>query len=321
MKLRSVLFLTGLLLSLSSFATEKPLLRLGALAFGTTNWELAALEQLKLLDNADFTLEVHKIATPQAGKIALQANAVDMIVTDWIWVSRMRAGGSDYSFYPYSTASGALLVAQNSGITTLADLRGKRLGISGDELDRNWLLLQALARQQNIDLNQELKKSFGAPPLLSQQLLQQHVDAALIYWHYAAQLEVQGYKTLLTGYEILKGLGITTPMPNLGYVFRQSWAEQHNAALNSFIKVTEQARNQLCESDPAWQSIIPLLKTDDPNIQAKLRQAYCEGRITEWGKTQFEAADKIYALLRKVSGDKLTGNAATIQPGTFRMAE
>ncbi len=317
MKLRLALLIASLLSSICTQAAEKPLLRLGVLAFGTTNWELLALDHQKLLDNADFKLEVHKVANPQAAKVAIQADAVDMIVTDWIWVSKMRSTGSDYSFYPYSTASGALLVDKDSNINSIADLIGKRLGVGGDELDKNWLLLQALAQQQKIDLNQGVNKSFSAAPLLNQQLLQKHVDAVLNYWHYAAQLEAQGYKTLLTGKDILKGLGISPTMPNLGYVFKQSWAEQNKAALNSFIKVTEQARNQLCDSDSAWQPIIPLLKTDDPATQKILRQRYCEGRVTEWGKTQLDTADKIYALLRKVSNNKLTGTTETIHPGTF----
>ncbi len=95
---------------------------------------------------SDFQIEKVELANPEAGKIALQAGAVDMIVTDWIWVSRMRSEGKDFTFYPYSTASGSLMVPEKSAIRSLADLKGKRLGIAGGELDKNWLLLQALAK-------------------------------------------------------------------------------------------------------------------------------------------------------------------------------
>ncbi|MEQ1635314.1 MAG: ABC transporter substrate-binding protein [Methylococcales bacterium] len=305
------------LLPFSAGATGKTVLRLGVLAFGTSNWELAAMEQQELLANADFTLDIHKVANPQAAKIALQAGAVDMIVTDWIWVSRMRGTGADFTFYPYSDVSGALMVANNSNINTLKDLQGKRLAIAGDELDKNWLLLQALAKQQKIDLNQQVKKTFGAPPLLNQQLLQDHADAILNHWHYAAQLEAKGYKPLLNGQQILQGLGINTPMPNLGYVFKQSFAKQHKAALSNFFKLTEQARDQLCDAESAWQPIIPLLKTDAPKTQALLRARYCESRVTPWGKAELAAAEHLYGLIRSVSGNQLTGNAANIQPGTF----
>ncbi|NOT86526.1 MAG: ABC transporter substrate-binding protein [Methylococcaceae bacterium] len=312
----SALLITAFI-SCPILATEKPTIRLGILAFGTSNWELAALEQQKLLADAAFTLDIHKVATPQAAKIALQAGAVDMIVTDWIWVSRMRGTGADVTFYPYSDVSGALMVANGSGIASLKDLSGKRLAIAGDELDKNWLLLQALAQQQKFDLNQHVKKTFAAPPLLNQQLLQHHADAILNHWHYAAQLEAQGYKQLLSGAQILQGLGIKSPMPNLGYVFKQSFAKQNSVALNNFLKLTEQARNRMCTDDNAWQPIIPLLKTDDPKTQALLHTRYCESRVKPLGNAEFAAAEQIYGLLRSVSGNKLTGEATRIQAGTF----
>lgn len=317
MKLRIGFFILSFIFSSLGYCIEKPLIRLGVLAFGTTNWEIAALEQQKSLETASFKLEVHKIANPQAGKIALQGGAVDMIVSDWIWVSRMRATGADYTFYPYSSASGALMVANDSGINKLSDLCSKHLGIAGDELDKNWLLLQALTAKSDCKLSTQVRKSFAAAPLLNQQLLAKNVDAVLNYWHYAALLEGDGYKQLLNGHQILQGLGIASSMPNLGYVFNRNWAEQHKQAVNQFFQITEQARNQMCSSVSAWLPIIPLLKTDNSKTQALLRERYCEGRVTEWDDDQVEIAEKIYALLRSVSGDKLTGEASSIQPNTF----
>ncbi len=317
MNFRFIFVLLLCLISQASLAIDKPVIRLGVLAFGTSNWELAALEQQKSLDTANFTLEVHKLANPQTGKIALQAGAVDMIVTDWIWVARMRATGADYSFYPYSSASGALLVAKDSGIKSINDLCSKRIGIAGDELDKNWLLLQALSASSDCHLQQHTQKFFAAAPLLNQQLLDKHVDAVLNYWHFAAQLEGEDYLQILSGQQILQGLGVNPNMPNLGYVFKRSWAELHRAELAQFITLSEQARDQLCSTEATWQAVLPLLKTDNSKTQNLLRSRYCEGRIKDWSAAQLEQADKLYALLRSVSGDKLTGPATRIPADTF----
>lgn len=317
MTLRILFLVFNLMLSCIAFSADKPSIRLGVLAFGTSNWELAALEQQQLLKTADFTLDIHKVANPQAGKIALQGGAVDIIVTDWIWVSRMRATGANYSFYPYSSASGALIAAQDSDINALSDLCGKRLGIGGDELDKNWLLLQALSAQSSCNLSTQVEKSFAAPPLLNQQLIEKHVDAVLNYWQYAAQLEGDGYKQILSGADILKGLGVDTNMPNLGYVFNRDWAEKNAAVLQQFIQLTEQARQKMCTDDDAWQSIVPLLNTSNPKTQGLLRERYCAGGIKSWGPEQVKHADKIYSLLRQASAAKLTGAADKIAPETF----
>ena len=317
MKFKITLF--GLVLCFFStcFASEKTTIRLGVLAFGTVNWELAALKNEKLLDNASYTLDIMPLANPQAGKIALQSDAVDMIVSDWIWVSRLRSNGTDYTFYPYSNTAGALVVANNSPIKNLQDLQGKKLGIAGGELDKNWLLLQALGLKQQLDLNSSVEKVYGAPPLLNQQLLHQRIDAVINYWHFAARLEAEGYRQIINGQGILQQLGITEEVPSLGYVFKQSWANTHKQAINSFLADTRSAKDLLCSSDAAWQKIASLTKASDKTTQNALRQRYCDGRIKHWGSENRKAAEKIYRMLRKLSHNKLTGSSEQLQKGTF----
>ncbi len=314
MKFNALFICLCLFASCSAYAAEKALIRIGVQASGTVDWELTALQ-----DNpqTDFQLEIQHLANAEAGKIALQSGAVDMIVSDWIWVSRQRATGSDFTFYPYSNTSGALVVAKDSPIHSVKDLKGKRLGIAGGELDKNWLLLQALAGQEQLDLNASVEKVFGAPPLINEQIKQNRVDAALNYWHFAARLEAQGYRQIIDGKGILKGLGIQDDVPSLGYVFKQSWANDHKQAVNSFFNASKQAKNQLCTADAVWQKIIPLIQENDLATLAKLRQRYCEGGIEHWGEAEQLAAGRIYTMLRKLSNNQLTGQSENLQPGTF----
>ncbi|MCX7096576.1 MAG: transporter substrate-binding domain-containing protein [Methylococcales bacterium] len=301
-----------LFLSCSSYAAEKTTLRIGVQASGTLEWELAALP-----DDPRFAVQITPVATAEAGKIALQSGAVDMIVSDWIWVSNLRATGSDFTFYPYSSTSGALVVANNSPIHTIADLKGKHLGIAGGELDKNWLLLQALALNGQLDLDDAVEKTFGAPPLINEQLKQSRVDAALTYWHFAARLTAQGYRQIIDGKGILKGLGITENVPTIGYVFKQSWADKHKAAVNGFFNASKAAKNRLCTSDADWQKVVPLTHADDLPTQTKLRQGYCEGSIGQWGAPEQQAAARIYNMLRSISNSRLTGSSESLQDGTF----
>lgn len=308
--------LLGLFLStINGFASDKTTIRIGVQATGTLAWELSAL--LDQAKDPDFQVEMHPVATTEAGKIALQSGAVDIIVSDWIWVSRMRSDGGDFTFYPYSTTSGTLMVPENSPIHAIKDLKGKRLGIAGGELDKNWLLLQALAQREQLDLNASVEKVFGAPPLINEQLKQGRVDAALTYWHFGAKLEVQGYRQLIDGKGILKGLGIQENISALGYVFKQSWAGSHKKVLDSFFQSSKKAKQLLCASESEWQKVIPLTQADDATTQAKLRQRYCEGNVMQWGIPEQQAAERIYTLLRTVSNNQLTGKSEHLQPGTF----
>lgn len=298
-------------------ASERPVVRLGVMAGGTVAWEIAAMRNEGLLSDANFELQTINMANPQAGKVALQAGSVDIIISDWFWVSSMRAEGGDLSFYPYSDVSAGLLVPGESSVKTLADLQGKKLGIAGGELDKNWLLLQALAQKQGIDLNATVEKVYGAAPLLTQQLLSGRIDALLTYWHFAARLETQGYRQLLSGESLINALGIQQSMPNMGYVFKVSWAKSHQTELKNFLRLAREARNRLCDSDVAWGKMVNLTESDDPSTQALLRRRYCEGRVEQWGASQLQASEALYQLVRQGSGSKLTGKTEHISEGTF----
>jgi NitT/TauT family transport system substrate-binding protein len=293
-------------------------IRLGTLAFGTVNWELSTIEREGLDKKHRIKLIKRPVANPQAAKIALQAGAVDMIVTDWLWVSRRRADGADFAFAPYSTTAGALIVPAASTITGIKDLVHKRIGIAGGALDKNWLLLRALAEKKaGIDLEQSVEKVFGAPPLLNQQMLQDNLDALINYWHYAARLEARGYRKLLDGREILAGLGVSETVPTLGYVFKEAWADNNRAAVNGFLSASRTAKDLLCRSDAAWSSIASMIGTGDEAIQKMLRHRYCQGRIRSWGDNEKKAAQRVYDLIHRAGGEQLTGDSKHLRPGTF----
>lgn len=316
MKFKVLLF--GLLLSSGSFAADKTLIRIGVLAGGTVQWELPTLLADLNSKSVDFQLDIQQVGNAEAGEVALKSGAVDIIVTDWIWVSDMREKGIDVTFYPYSDISGALMVASDSGIHSLQDLAGKRLGIAGDSLDKNWLLLQTLAKQQqDIDLDASVEKVFSTPQQLNEQLKQGRIDAVLNYWQFAVRLEAEGYRTIIDGRSILQGLGIQESVANLGYVFKRSWADQHKQAVKQFLEVSKQARQTVCISDDAWQKIRPLIKVDDKTAQKHMRQNYCAGIIEHWGEAEKKATGKVYSMLHKQSKQALIYKSEQLQPGTF----
>ncbi len=293
-------------------------IKIAVLEFGTVNWELQTIKKQGLDRKYGFIIELRPVASPQSAKIALQSLAVNIIVSDWIWVSRQRSTGSNFVFSPYSNTAGAVMLPPDSSINSLIDFDGKRVGIAGGELDKNWLLLRGLAQQQfQFDLDSKIDKVFGAPPLLNQQLQQQNVDALITYWHYAARLEALGYRNFMTGQEILDQMGIDHNLATLGYVFREDWAKANSTAINGFLRASIDAKNILCESDSAWADIVSLTRTDNPNIQETLRKRFCAGRIKSWGDKEKLTAAKVYAILRQMTGDQLTGKSAQLQPGTF----
>ena len=146
------------------------------------------IEHHELDETFGIDIDELELASNQATLVALQAGRVDCVVADWLWVSRQRAAGADWTFFPFSTALGALVAARGAPIHRLADLRNRRLGVAGSPIDKSWIILQALAQEQHIDLAHDAQLSFGAPPLLNQELLAGRLDAVLTYWNFAAPL-------------------------------------------------------------------------------------------------------------------------------------
>ena len=178
---------------------------------GTFAWELAVIRAHGLDKQADLAIEVTELASPEAGKIALRAGNADIMVSDWLWVSRERELGAKLVFYPYSSALGAVMVQASSPIKSLADLKGRKLAVAGGPIDKSWLLLQAAAKQDGIDLKSEATVVYGAPPLLAAKTLDGEMDATLNYWNFCAALEAKGFRRLVGIEEILPRLGAQGP--------------------------------------------------------------------------------------------------------------
>jgi NitT/TauT family transport system substrate-binding protein len=295
-----------------------PKVRIGALRFGTASWELDTMRRNGFDRAQGIEVEPVELATSQATQVALQAGRVDMIVLDWLWVARQRAEGADWTFVPFSGSVGALVAPTTSRVQTVKDLAGARLGIAGSAIDKSWLILQAYARRTfGLDLAKSAVTSFGAPPLLAQQLSSGQLDAVLTFWPYAAKAEAAGMRRVIGVEDAVKALGIEARIPFIGYVFSEPWAEENRALCKGFFAATRLAQDRLGQSDAEWQALRPLTgATNDAELD-QLKQAYRRGIIRHWGAEERSAIDRLYKILAAIGGPALVGSAASIPPGTF----
>jgi NitT/TauT family transport system substrate-binding protein len=308
----------GLAVGSRRAASAEPVVRIAVLKFGTVSWTLAAIDRHGLDGAEGVRVELLELASNQATLVALQAGRVDIAVSDWLWVSRQRAGGADWTFVPYSTALGALIVPNGSPIRRLEELEGKRLGVAGTPLDKSWLLLRLLSiRRTGRDLDAAAERSFGAPPLLSEQLAAGRLDALLTYWPFAARLEARGARQLLGMDEVLHELGVERPVPMVGYVMSERWVRENEAALDGFLRAERKAATILAASDDEWRAIAPLTGAADPAELERLRDDFRAGIPRRWGAAERADAERLYALLASIGGEALVGSSRSLSPGTF----
>jgi NitT/TauT family transport system substrate-binding protein len=316
--------LSGAFVALALVATPAAAadsVRIAAQKTGTLAWELAVVRAHGLDREAGIQIVTADLATPEAGKIALRGGSADVIVSDWLWVSRERALGSKLVFYPYSSALGAVMAAPAAPIKTLADLKGHSLAVAGGPLDKSWLLLQAALKQDGVELKTQASVAYGAPALLAAKTLRGEFDATLNYWNICADLEAKGLRRVGGIEDILPGLGARGASAMLGYVFDERWAAQNRDAVAHFIAVTRKAKEILANSDDEWQRIAPLAGVSDAAALKILRDRYRAGIPRRPIADEEADAQVLYRVLARLGGAELVGPAAELAPGTFYRPE
>ncbi len=314
------LLITVFVFCFSSTNSSANKIRIGSLQYGSVNWELKLIQDLNLDKKNSFELEIVELASKNAAAVALQGGAVDLIVTDWFWVSRQRNEKRLFSFIPHSMAAGGLITSSKSSIKNDLDLKNKKIGVAGGQVDKGWLIFRAYYKKKHgtdlIDLSRPI---FGAPPLLNKKMEQKNFDAILTYWPYQAKLLTDNnFKKVISINEILNELGIPDGMPVIGWVFRDDWGKNNNLDLDNFIKASEEAKKIMLESDEVWKKIRPNMMADDDLLFNNLREIYREGiPKNKFTESQIEGAKRLYSILSKIGGKELVGNAKELSPGTF----
>jgi NitT/TauT family transport system substrate-binding protein len=298
-------------------ASAADTIRIAVQKTGTVAWEIAVAKARGLDKAADLDIETLEQPSTDAGKVALQGGAADMIVSDWLWVARERALGDDLLFTPYSTLLGAVMVAKDSPIQSLADLKGRSLGIAGGPIDKSWLLLRALALRSGLDLAKDARPVYGAPPLIAETFAQGGTDAALEFWNFAADLEARGFKRAIEMAEVETALGAKGPVAITGYVFKAGFAHEHPAALKRYFAMLAKAHAAL-ESDPqAWAPIRARLGAKDDAPFELTRRRYLEGQPKRSVAEEAADARALFKAIADVGGAELTGGARDLDPAAF----
>jgi NitT/TauT family transport system substrate-binding protein len=293
--------------------------RVGVLKFGTVNWELAAMTANGLDEAAGIDVEIVPFAGEEASNVAIQAGEVDAIVSDWLWVSRMRSRGADLTFAPYSTSVGSLMVKAGSPIRSIEDLRGKKIGVAGGPLDKNWLLVQGHVRSSTgIDLAEEAEVVFSAPPLLSEKAVSGELDAVLTYWHFCARLEAMGFRSLVSAEDSARALADVGAVAALGYVFSEAWARENPEAAAGLVRASRATKELLRSSDAAWDRLRETgVVRDEGAAFVALRDRYREGIPSRPVEEEEADAATLYGVLAGLGGEDLVGSAPVLAPGTY----
>ncbi|MBL8596258.1 MAG: ABC transporter substrate-binding protein [Devosia sp.] len=314
----SALALAGALLT-PALAQDPLKITIGAMANGTVFWELEAMKALGLDKANNVELDVRELADAKAGQIALQAGEVDVILSDFVYVSIQRNSGNMLTFVPHSLAVGGLIVDPAANIAKVEDLKGKTLAISGSPVDKSWVILQAYyGSVTGGNLADEATVRFGAPPLINELITTGQAQASLNLWNWNARAKLAGKTELMSVWDMLKALGVSEQPPLLGWAFTDQTAETKTAALVAFLNASFATKDALRSDDGVWDTIRPVMNVgDDDALFTQLRDDYRVGIVRSYDPDHIEAAEQSFALMAEHGGPDVVGDVPTLAPGTF----
>jgi len=295
-----------------------PIVNVGVLKYGTVNWEMAVIKHHQLDKKYQFNLKVTSLSSKNASAVALQSKAVDIILSDWLWVNRQRFNNKNFTLFPTTIAAGGLYISGDSKVKSLLDLNQVKIGIAGGAVDKNWLLLQAYAQQKyQINMAKNAEIVFASPPLLNRFMQKGDLDAAINFWHYNARLKADGFRLLVNVSQMLTELGVNNNLPLLGWVFDHAWADSNNQAVVGFIQASIEAKKILLSSNEEWERIKLLTKAENDQVFSALKTGYREIILRKFSSEEIKASQKVFAILSKQGGQTLVGKATKLDKNTF----
>jgi NitT/TauT family transport system substrate-binding protein len=289
------------------------------LEFGTARWEMQIIKDNKLDEEFGVDLQMMSVAGKPASHIAMMSGEADVVLSDFLWVAQLRGQGESFTLVPHSYAVGGLIVSPDGAIATLADLPGKTIGIAGGPVDKSWVALQAYYQLKTGDtLADKIDARFGAPPLINELLAEGKIDASLNFWHWNARAKAAGNTELVSVAAMMNEMGIDPKPPLLGWVFRDTVADERPDAITGFLNASFAAKELLLNDDAVWETLRKKMRaTDNDVLFEKLRDDYRAGILTEYNDDTIAAAAASFAIMAKIGGADLVGDSSEMDPGTF----
>lgn len=285
-------------------------IQVGQQATGTFSWITHAIDYYGLDEKYNLDIQEEVFASKPATQLAIQAGEVDVVVDDFIGAVTMRQAGVPVrAIWPFSKATGGVVVPADSEVQTVEDLQGHSIAASSLG-DKSILILRAyMVSEYGYDPQDEGMVLQAAAPLMQGLLDEGEIDAAIPYWHFVARMVGTGeYRDVQLISDLLAEMGFRDDLPILVVVGREG---ANPEAVTAFLAAMQEAIQLMKEDtdDGIWQSILDneLYSLPDPSVFPSVRARWEAGIPSEWTPEMIDELVELVDQLVEVAGPDVVG--------------
>ncbi len=280
---------------------------------GTMGIPTAVIKKFELDKKYGFNLEVVPYADQKAATAAIQGGSAEMVVFDWLATARLKASGTPVvGIAPFMTYVNSVVVPKDSKLQTLADLKGKRVGIY-HKTGFDWIIMQAAAEKVNkLDISKDVEVREGAMPLMRGLIEKGDLDATQMWNSMAPDMLASGkFRTMVTIRQLAEQMGLPT-VPFLVYGMREDYAKANPQNAKAFTAAYRDAVQVLMTNDEVWVEQGTRLKLSPEALvffKEQVRRDLMKSFTPEMNKGLGATLDALNAVAPEVVGLKqMPGN-------------
>jgi NitT/TauT family transport system substrate-binding protein len=244
-----------------------------------------------------------KVASPEAAYTQFQTDDFQLGLGAWTKAAQMRAAGKHLTnAYGVTGYTNDVLVKSDSPIKSIADLKGKKIGLFGGPGSGTSLLFQVEAEKYfGFDPMKDAKVFYGAPPLLLGQLQKGELDAVLLLDPLISNVMTQGG---LRSVGNLAGIWREKTGQNpllVTVTLNEDWAKKNPEAAKGFVAAFAEAQRYIKTHKEVWPKLAASVGITSQDGIELLRKRTADGLSDTWNddviQQQLDFAKQVNATL------------------------
>jgi NitT/TauT family transport system substrate-binding protein len=200
-----------------------------------------------------------------------------------------------------------VFVKKDSKITTLSDLRGRKLGVFGGPGSTTFTFLAVLARNwHGIDLFKEAELVSAPAPALIELLNRGDVDAALLGTSESIKMFAQDrFRVLADLSQEYKSRTNGRAPAHVTIATNEEFAKSNSDIVRDYVKAYRAAIAYIREHKEVWAEYLQTIEVTDPKEIALFEEKMGPNIVAMWDQDQIAVQKEYLKLVHDIAGDSV----------------